>query len=239
MNEPASRLLADWSPLENECLPDGSPRFVFRGGARRHGRLVSPLARLADEDEELARAAHAVCRRCKDVACHVYEFAHDPLEALASLACHGWPTPFVGFTASPAVALAFAGGRGGERGVVSKLDRAELPERIVACTAEFLGLGLGPDEAQPAWLQQRGVALIDAEWRRFDNAVDLDLKAPDCAPALEEVELDLAGLDPVLKAPAAADPPSLEILRGPIERVGRKVLGPAGVGALERLLGLH
>lgn len=239
MKDSAEALLRAWIALEDERLPDGGPRHLFRGGARLHDRLVSPLARLADRDEELARAAHAVCRRCRDVASESHAFAHDPLEALAWLACHGWPTPLVGFTASARTAFAFAGERGGERGVVTRLDRAALPDRLVACSAGFLGLGLEEEEAEPAWLQQRGVGVTDREWRRFENAVDLDLKAHDSVAALEEHELDLDGLDADEEALGTTPAPALALLRPTIEKVGRKVLGPRGVGALQRLLDLR
>lgn len=225
MDPTATELLAELRALESERLPSGGPRFLFAGSAG----LDSALHALASEDEELARAAHAVCRRCKDVVCHVFEFAHDPLEALSFLACVGWPTPLVDLSASAEHAVASASG------AVTVVDLAGLPAHVVSCDSAYLS-HCGELAAPPRrWLERRGVSLTHAEWRNFDTAADFALvdEAGEGAIALRRFERTAPG--PARVAPGD-DAELREGLEAAIRKAGRKLLGSAGLDALETLI---
>lgn len=212
--------------LEAERLPTGEARFLF-GLAPS---AVPPLHALASEEEELARAAHAVCRRCKDVVCHVFEFAHDPLEALSFLACHGWPTPLLDLSASAEFALRHC------RGSVTVVDRARLPEHAVTCDSGFLAHCSELKGPPARWLERRGLTLTHAEWRNYDTAADFDLGEPGFAGAVSRIETHrhaAATPSPLLREP---DPVLHENLRAAIRTAGRKILGAAGVSSIEVLL---
>jgi hypothetical protein len=231
---PPSELLARLEPLEPARLGGGERRWLFRGDAGPEPRLAPPLAELRAADEVLARAAHALCRRCKDVAVHVVELAHDPLEALALLARHGWPTPLVQLTGSARAALAAATAGAGGPGVVSVVDRLALPARLTACDESLLAaLDGGPDrEGGP------GLALTDVGWRRFEVATRLDLLSPDCLGAVTLHAV--AGGSAASSAERGRDAGDVARLRRDLRRalalVGRRTLGPGADEVLARLL---
>jgi hypothetical protein len=226
MTPHADDLRRQLKALEGERLGAGQSRFLFSGAAR----LTTPLHELAGEDEELARTAHAVCRRCKDVVCHVFEFAHDPLEALSFLGCQGWPTPLLDLTASAEAALSNA------RHAVTVVDLAALPEHLVACDSAFLAHCRDLDGPPRQWLARRGVTLTHAEWRNFDTAADFELDTVALSDACRRFEFDDPGTARAASAPGAATEEFRGRLRAAIRTAGRKILGPAGVEPVEALV---
>lgn len=214
---------AELEELEATSLASGEPRFLFATAG-----LGTALHALASEDEELARAAHGVCRRCKDVVCHVFEFAHDPLEALSYLACHGWPTPLVDLSASAAWA------RRSES--LSVVDVAALPEHLLTCDSGFLSECEDLDVPPRLWLERRGVVLTHAEWRNYDTAADFALGDPSFEPALTARRGQGETGSKALGVGAALEPSFHRDLHDAIRKAGRKILGPAGGEAIEELI---